>query len=346
MSNKDIIKQFIIIRDYEEYIKKNKGRQIAYDRIIKNLSAIKEKITNVKQLKGKKGIGPKTIAKINEYLTTGKIKVVIEAEKALKEHFSPKPKKLPRKLHVRKGTKKVAPPPRNERERVMLELKKLYGVGEVTATNLWIKGVRSVEDLEKNMNLLSKVSQKAFPYRKNIQKRLPRKFVMEYTLALRLLFNRKFGKDSYKMVVAGSYRRKKPTSGDIDILLLSDKITLKQIIDFLNKKNMIAVNLTRDGNYKYLSIAKWPNEDCGDHPFRLDILLVPRDEWATSIAYFTGSYEYNTAMRQRALDLGYKTLNEHHLKRRDGTNVKLDKEEDLWNILGLDYVEPEYREPK
>lgn len=336
--NKNLIEQFLILKSYNELIKKDKNRAIGYTKIIKKLSTINKTITDIKDLDNIKGIGPKTKKKVKEYLTTGKIEEVINTKLELGKL---KYKNLPRTLRVKKVIKRKNP---TIKDAIINDFLSLYGVGEVTANNLWEKGMRSVNDVSLNLHLLSDISRKVFPYKEDLKKSLSREFVFKYTTAIRAILSVKFGKKSFKMVVAGSYRRKRPSSGDIDILLLSDTIKLSEIVEFLNKKGMIAVNLTKKGNYKFMAIAKWPVE-CGDHPFRLDILLVPRDEWVTSISYFTGSYEYNFAMRQRALDMGYSTLNEHHLKRRDGTDVRLEKEEELWEILGLDFVKPEDRDP-
>ena len=43
---------------------------------------------------------------------------------------------------------------------------------------------------------------------------------------------------------------------------------------------------------------------------RIDFMFTPKKEFAFAILYFTGSKEFNTVMRQRALDLGY-SMNEH-----------------------------------
>ena len=51
---------------------------------------------------------------------------------------------------------------------------------------------------------------------------------------------------------------------------------------------------------------------------RIDLLYSPPKEYAFAILYFTGSQEFNTVMRQHALDMGY-TLNEHGIStKQDG----------------------------
>ena len=60
------------------------------------------------------------------------------------------------------------------------------------------------------------------------------------------------------------------------------------------------------GKTKKLTIAQLP----GKTPRRIDFLYSPPDEYAFAVLYFTGSKDFNVAMRGRATKIGY-TLNEH-----------------------------------
>ena len=51
---------------------------------------------------------------------------------------------------------------------------------------------------------------------------------------------------------------------------------------------------------------------------RLDIRLIPQDQYYCGILYFTGSDLFNKNMRAHALDRGY-TLNEYTLRPVDKT---------------------------
>ena len=60
--------------------------------------------------------------------------------------------------------------------------------------------------------------------------------------------------------------------------------------------------------------------DISDLPFRrLDIRLLPYDQYYCGILYFTGSDQFNKAMRSHALDQGF-TLNEYSLRPLDKGN--------------------------
>ncbi len=88
-------------------------------------------------------------------------------------------------------------------------------------------------------------------------------------------------------------------------------------------------------------------ETCGD----LDILAaVPRLSLGTSrslgaaLQYFTGSKAHNIALRDRAIQRGYK-LNEYGLYRvDDGARVAGEDEAGIYAALGLAFVPPELRE--
>jgi DNA polymerase/3'-5' exonuclease PolX len=80
-------------------------------------------------------------------------------------------------------------------------------------------------------------------------------------------------------------------------------------------------------------------------PRRLDILICPNEEYAYALLYFTGSQQFNIAFRQHALEMGY-TMNEHGMKavRANVFAVPyMDREEDIFDFLGLQYVAPEER---
>jgi DNA polymerase lambda len=78
---------------------------------------------------------------------------------------------------------------------------------------------------------------------------------------------------------------------------------------------------------------------------RLDLLMIPKSEYACAILYFTGSKEFNVAFRAYALEKGY-TLNEHRLQAtKEGVPAvpPFTTEKDIFDFLGLEYIEPTMR---
>jgi DNA polymerase (family 10) len=78
--------------------------------------------------------------------------------------------------------------------------------------------------------------------------------------------------------------------------------------------------------------------------FQADLRLVPRDSLGAALQYFTGSKAHNIALRDRAIQRGFK-LNEYGLYRvDDNTRVAGEDETGIYAALGLAFVPPELRE--
>jgi DNA polymerase (family 10) len=116
---------------------------------------------------------------------------------------------------------------------------------------------------------------------------------------------------------------------------------MKKIINSLEDKEFIIDRLTDDiTSTKFMGLCK-KFKDIR----RLDIRLVPMKSFFPAYLYFTGSYEFNERMRGIAKKQKYK-LNEYGLYKLDGDTEKLINiysEKDLFDILGMNYLEPKDR---
>jgi DNA polymerase (family 10) len=78
--------------------------------------------------------------------------------------------------------------------------------------------------------------------------------------------------------------------------------------------------------------------------FQADLRLVAAESRGAAMQYFTGSKAHNIALRDRAINQGFK-LNEYGLFRTsDDARVAGAREEDIYAALGLDWIPPELRE--
>ena len=140
------------------------------------------------------------------------------------------------------------------------------------------------------------------------------------------------------MTIAGSYRRRAKDSGDIDILLKGTPVLYKKFIDVLEKKGYLYETLAK-GTKKYFGMGKLP--ECLTFR-RIDIMVTKPQEYPFAVLYFTGSKEFNTLMRQHALDRGL-SMNEYSLKDVD-TKEPVDHvfqtERDIFDYLEYTYVDP------
>lgn len=133
--------------------------------------------------------------------------------------------------------------------------------------------------------------------------------------------------------IVGSYRRKKSTVKDIDVIVECEKSEFSKVLE----------RLEQDPNYKHTvtgnDIIRGTYQG-----FDFDVSRVVPGEWATYLLYRTGSASFNIAIRSLAKKKGL-SLNEHGLFNREtGEQIPTPTEESVFEALGIDYVEPQNRE--
>lgn len=227
----------------------------------------------------------------------------------------------------------------------------IYGIGPKKATELVECNITTIAQLRKVQNeVLNDKQIIGLKYYEDVLKRIPRSEIDEYDKVFREKMNELkqiFPKCGYEIV--GSYRRGAADSGDIDVIISEYYETFVLLIDRLIKSNVILEVLSR-GPSKCLVMAKIPGASAVR---RVDFLYSPPNEFAFSILYFTGSKEFNTVMRGRALQYGL-TLNEHgfhHMVAGEkGRMVKgpkfakeFNSEKDIFDHLKMVWKEPQER---
>jgi DNA polymerase beta len=223
----------------------------------------------------------------------------------------------------------------------------VYGIGPVKAKELLAKGIKTIAQLRdestKDDKLLNDKQKLGLQYYEDIIKRIPRKEMVKHE---RLLLGA-LGEEMSGVIV-GSFRRGLESSGDIDMLITIDektdqKLAFGTFVCRLQKMGYI-IEVLAEGDSKCLSIVKLKaNTDAR----RLDLLVVPKEQFPFALLYFTGSGDFNVAFRKHALKLGY-TLNEHGMKLTgkipDAKAVpKMRFEAEIFAFLGLKYKEPNER---
>lgn len=142
--------------------------------------------------------------------------------------------------------------------------------------------------------------------------------------------------DCLRAEAAGSYRRAKETVHDVDFLVASSNP--ESIIEAFASQELVSKIIAQGSTKASIYL---------ENGLQCDLRVVSNDEFACALAYFTGSKEHNVAMRVRALERGY-TLNEYRLSPKEGSEKDeppvFESEEQLYDFLGLVYVEPELRE--
>ena len=139
-----------------------------------------------------------------------------------------------------------------------------------------------------------------------------------------------------KIQTAGSLRRQAETIGDVDILVAATKG--KQIIQAFTKAAFVQ-QVIAAGPTKGSAIIQ--TTTC---PVHIDVRVVPKKSFGAAAQYFTGSKQHNVRLREIAVKNKLK-LNEYGLFKADKMMAGA-VEEQIYEKLGLDYIEPMLREDR
>ena len=134
------------------------------------------------------------------------------------------------------------------------------------------------------------------------------------------------------LIPVGSLRRGCETCGDIDILAAGGHAGLMDLFVTHPKVERVLGH----GDTKSSVRLKGG--------FQADLRLVPAPSRGAAMQYFTGSKAHNVAVRERAVQQGYK-LNEYGLFRvADEALVAAETEKEIYEALQLTWIAPELRE--
>lgn len=130
--------------------------------------------------------------------------------------------------------------------------------------------------------------------------------------------------------VGGSLRRWLETVKDVDLLVSTKKPAevTKAFLALVPDASIIGSGETKTS-------VRFPSG------LAVDLRLVLPKQFPFALHYFTGNVAHNVRVRSRALDRGF-SLNEYELS--GGRHAPIASESDLFEVLGLAYIEPEMRE--
>lgn len=136
---------------------------------------------------------------------------------------------------------------------------------------------------------------------------------------------------------AGSMRRETATVGDVDIIVATKhpKIVMEEFCKMQTRQDLI---IRGDEKCSMFILIEGQKTE-----LRCDLLCVDPRNWGAALCYFTGSVNHNVRLRALAKNKGYR-VNEHGIFLRDGgKRVGGEKEEDLYRLLGIEFVLPTKR---
>tara|TARA_Y100001958_G_C21234233_1_gene560363 strand:+ start:74 stop:1969 length:1896 start_codon:yes stop_codon:yes gene_type:complete len=303
-----------IFKKLELYYKNNYDtfRSKSYYKVNKILNTLSDDSElEIENLKSIKGIGEGTINRIKEIIDTN----------TLQEYELIKNKKSP-----------------------IEDFLKIHGVGKVHAKKLLNQGFKTIDDLQKCENIkdyLNDTQLKGLKYFNDIQQRIPYDEIKIHEKILKNCLSKI--DQSAELTIAGSYRRKKSDSGDIDVLIkANNNKTYKKFIEILKKDNYLIETLSF-GTKKFMGMT---NSIIHKSFYRrIDIMFTKPEEYPFAVLYFTGSGEFNVKMREYALSKGY-TINEYginYTESDDKVDHEFNTEKDIFDFLDYEYLLPEKR---
>ncbi len=258
------------------------------------------------------GVGEGIAKKIEEFLKTGDIKDIDELKKSIPEGVNQLmriPSIGPRKAWRLYKELKITSLEKLEMAAKAGKIRKMEGFGEKSEREILDK-IDRLKKSGQERRLLGE----ALPYANIIVGKL-RKLVYVK-----------------RAEIAGSLRRKKETIGDIDILVTSSKPTA--VIDYFTKMDEVK-EVTAKGSTRSAAILK--------NGMNCDLRCVDDKSYGAALLYFTGNKEHNIAMRLQAIKKGWK-LSEYGLFDKKARMIAGKTEEEVYNMLGLPYFQPEIRE--
>jgi DNA polymerase (family X) len=136
-----------------------------------------------------------------------------------------------------------------------------------------------------------------------------------------------------ELEVAGSFRRRRETVGDLDVVASAARpeSAMTHFTSFPGVKQVVGA-----GDTKTTVVLK--------SGLQLDLRVVPPQSFGAALAYFTGSKSHNIHLRRIAQGRGL-LLNEYGLFRGDSV-VAGRTEKEIYRALGLAWIAPELREDR
>ncbi|MFO8051733.1 MAG: DNA polymerase/3'-5' exonuclease PolX [Thermoplasmatota archaeon] len=310
MKNKEIARILDEIADLYE-MREVEFKPRAYRNAAQSIRALGEDIEDVKErgnLEDIPGVGSSIADKIREYIDTGTIKKWED----LKEDF-------PMDLEELTSVESLGP----KKAKVLfeeLDIKSLEDLKEAAR-----KGkIKDIEGFGKKTQekLLENI---AFAEQKK------GRFLLGYVIQEAEDIVDSLKDQCKKIEIAGSYRRKRETVGDIDILAVSaEKGNVVETFSRLDQVSRVVLKGEKKSTVKLNS------------GINVDLRMIEEESYGSALQYFTGSKQHNISLRKIAQKRGLK-LNEYGLF-EDDKRLAGRTEEEVYDELGMEWIPPEMRE--
>jgi DNA polymerase (family 10) len=316
MTNQQLADIFRKIADLLEIKGENIYKILAYRKAADSLSNLSQDINEIwkqKKLTEVDGVGKAIAEKIDELLTTGHLvffdNLAAEVPESLADLLQV-PDLGPKKVAL--FWKQLGVTKLSELEQAAKEgkLRTLAGMGEKSEAKI-IAGIEALGRRTDRIPL-----GKAWPFAEEL---------LDY---LRKVPGVK------EVELGGSLRRMRATVGDIDILAAAKDSSA--VMDAFVKRMDVARVLGKGETKASVEFRQG---------LRAQLWVHPPEHWGTALVYATGSKDHNVRLREYALKKGF-SLSEHSLAREDGSEITCEREEQVYQALGLPWIPPELREDR
>uniref|UniRef100_A0A6Q2ZFH7 DNA polymerase n=1 Tax=Esox lucius TaxID=8010 RepID=A0A6Q2ZFH7_ESOLU len=310
---------YLKLANYERNVNRAIHKYNAYRKAASSISKYPQKLRNGDEAKKLDGVGKEIAKKIDEFLQTGTLK---KLEKIRNDDTSSSINFLTR----------------------------VTGIGPAAARKFFDEGVKTLEDLKNIEHKLNHHQQIGLKYFEEFEKRIPRAEMTKMeTLILQEL---KLVDTEYIGTICGSYRRGERMSHElyyahnVFFSFFQPKL-LHAVVEHFESIGFITETLSK-GDTKFMGVCQLQQNAEDEEEYlhrRIDIRLIPKDQYYCGVLYFTGSDIFNKNMRTHALEKGF-TLNEYTIRPvgvtgMAGEPLMVDSEKDIF-----DYIQWKYREPK
>jgi DNA polymerase (family 10) len=239
----------------------------------------------------------------------------------------------------------------------LLDVTRLQGVGPKKAAKLWKElGITSLADLQKAAEQGRVAELKGFGQKteqsilEHIQsyQAQERRFLLSEadTYVEALVEHMEQAPGVQKLEVAGSWRRRKETVGDLDVLVTAEKPwpVMEHFAGWSNVERVL-----QSGETKSSVVLR--------SGLQVDLRVVSPKSFGAALAYFTGSKAHNIRLRKRALERNLH-LSEYgifrtpegqdaeQLKPSEGEWMAGRTEKEVYGVVDLPWIPPELREDR
>ena len=316
--NADIAEIFNRTADLLEIQGANPFRVRAYRNAARTVGGMSKNIAdmtgNDNGLSELPGIGKDLAGKIKEIIETGKLSQLKDLEKEMPSGLYDVlkiPGLGPKKVKVLYETLKISSVDDLKKAAKKRKIRDLSGFGEKTEKDILDEIERKGGSEDRlRVSLAEPIADSLMDYIKKV-------------------------KGIKEIAAAGSFRRRKETVGDLDILVTCKKGTNEQVmarfVDYEDVGQVLSHGETRSSVVLKSGL-------------QVDLRVVPEASYGAALHYFTGSKAHNIAVRKMGVKKGLK-INEYGVFKKD-KRVAGRTEKEVFKQVDLPYIEPELREDR